>query len=393
MLRYAWIRIKRKPLIFVAISLFTSIIALALCGLHSGNDAALEQYNDVYHKIDVRCTVTNLAGDQSDRLDIRYGTIARFTEISPYVPTELSELLEDVQLKGSVEIVWNKEAYTLTGITSMDIEPKLWPENECTIFWNENADQNFFGSGEMACIIPLALQKKLQDAEQLTDKFPLHIGAVSPYESDYDARLTVLGTYHGTNETIIYCPWETYVLILNTMGRSETAEAMYATLRNNNDLPLLREAASKYFAQPDPHNAGLEMVGDHYLALDINDSQLLQAKTNLENSMTVNRIAAVLVLALSAAAGAFIGFLMIRSRKKEIGLMRTMGTPDSRIYTSFMVEQMIFTVLGAIVGGSKFLWSPVSWLILFVCVYLIGSSAALFVMLRKNLLTTIKEDE
>lgn len=393
MFRYVWKHITRKPLIFVAILLFTSIIALALCGLHSGNDAALAQYNDIYYKIDVRCTVTNLAGDQSDRLDIHYGTIASFTGTYPNVSTDLSDLLEDVQIKGSAEIIWNNETYTLTGITSTDIEPKLWPENGCTIFWNENADKDFFGSNEMACIIPQALQKKLLESEQPTDEFPLHFLAAYPYEKDYDAELTVLGTYQGTNDKIIYCPWETYVSVVNAIGRSETAEAMYGTLRNNNDLPLLREVASKYFAEPNPNNTGLEMVGDYYLALDINDSQLSQAKTNLENSMTVNRIAAVLVLVLSAAAGAFIGFLMIRNRKKEIALMRTMGTPNSRIYVSFVIEQMIFVVLGAIVGGSKFMWNPVSWLVLFICVYFIGLSTALLVMLRKNLLATIKEDE
>lgn len=393
MLYYVWIRIKRKPLIFVAILLFTAIIALALCGLYSGNDAALEQYNDIYYKIDVRCTVTNLAGDQSDRLDIQNGTIARFTGTYPFISTDLSDLLEDVQIKGSVEILWNNESYTLTGITSTDIEPKLRPENGCTVFWNEKADQSFFGSNEMACIIPQALQKKMQEAEQPVDEIPMHISAMHPYESDYDARLTVLGSYHGTNEKIIYCPWETYALILNTMGRGEKAEAMYATLRNNNDLPLLREVASKYFAEPNPNYAGLEMVGDYYLALDINDSQLSQARKNLENSMTVNRIAAVLVLALTAVAGAFVGFLMVRSRKKEIALMRTMGTPNSRIYVSFVIEQMIFVILGTIVGGSKFLWNPMLWLVLFAGMYFTGLSAALLVMLHRNLLTTVKEDE
>lgn len=388
MLRYIWMRLKRKPWIFVAILLFTAIIALALCGLHSGNDAALAQYNEIYYKIDVRCTVTNLAGDQSDRLNIQPGMIALFTESS-----DLSNLLEDVQIKGSVEIVWNNEVYTLTGITTTDIEAKLWPENGCTIFWNVNADSSFFGGNKMECIIPQELQKKMVEAELSTDYFPLHISAVFPYESDYDAELEILGTYDGSNDRIIYCSWNTYVSILNSMGRSETADSLYATLSNNNNLPLLREISIQYFAEPDPNNAGLEMVGDQYLALDINDSQLSQAKTNLENSMTVNRIAAVLVLALSAVAGAFIGFLMIRNRKKEIALMRTMGTPNSRIYVSFVIEQLIFVVLGAIVGGSKFMWNPVSWLVLFVCVYFIGLSAALLVMLRKNLLTTIKEDE
>ena len=190
MMRHIWIRIKRKPLIFLAVLLFTAIIALALCGLHRGNTTALAQYNDIYYKIDVRCTVTNLAGDQSDRLDTGPAYIALFTK-----PGEFSDLLEDVQIKGSVEIQWNGEAYTLTGITSAAIEPKLWPENGCTVFWNETADRDFFGGSEMACIIPQALQKKLLEADLLPGAFPLHIDAAFPNETDYDADMRIFGTY------------------------------------------------------------------------------------------------------------------------------------------------------------------------------------------------------
>ena len=233
----------------------------------------------------------------------------------------------------------------------------------------------------------------MQKADLSADSFLFSIVASNQFETDYVGMLSVIGTYSGKNDKTIYCPWDTYVEILRSMGRYETADSLYATLRNNNNLSLLRETASQYFAEPNPNHAGLEMVGDYYLALDINDSQLSQAQTNLENSMTVNRIAAVLVLVLSAVAGAFVGFLMVRSRKKEIALMRTMGTPNSRIYVSFVIEQMIFVILGTIVGGSKFLWNLMLWLVLFVGMYFSGLSVALLVMLRRNLLTTVKEDE
>lgn len=388
MLRHVWIRIKRRPLICAAIGLFAAIIALALCGLHSGNNIAVEKYNDIYSEIDVRCSVTNLTGNKSDRLTIYPGTIALFTEQS-----DLSDLLEDVQIKGSVEIQWNNEVYTLTGITSTEIEPKLWPDNGCTIFWNEGSDSRFFSGNRLECIIPRELQKKMEDSNLPADHFPLHITAVLPYESDYNAALEVLGAYEGTNDRIIYCPWNTLVSILNTIGRSETADSLFATLSNNDNLPLLREIASQYFAEPDVRYAGLGTIDNYYLALDINDSQLTQARTNLENSMTVNRIATILVLAFSAVAGAFIGFLMIRNRKKEISLMRTMGASYGRIYLSFVMEQMLFVVLGALVGGLYFMWNPVLWLVLFVCAYFVGLSVMLFIMLRRNLLVIIKEDE
>lgn len=390
MFRHVWIRIKRKPLIFMAILLFTTIIALALCGLHSGNDTALEEYNDIYYNIDVRCTVTNLAGDQSRDLRIGNTTLSLFTNSEFGV---MRDYFEDIQISASSDITLYGERYTLVGITSTEITPNLWDENGCMIFWNEGFDGNVFSGDKDVCIIPTELEKKLQEASQSLEYVPLHLDAEHQYETDYDGTLSVIGIYEAKDNRIIYCPWETYGNILTSMNRALTADSLYATLSDNRKLSQLREMASKYFAEPDPNNAGLDMVGDYYLALDINDSKLSEAQTNLENSMTVNRIAAVLVLVLSAVAGAFIGFLMIRNRKKEIALMRTMGTPNSRIYVSFVIEQMIFVVLGAIVGGSKFMWNPVSWLVLFVCVYFIGLSTALLVMLRKNLLATIKEDE
>lgn len=392
-MRYVLIHIRRKPLVYVAMFLFAAIISLTLCSLHSGNDVALAQYNDIYYKIDVRCTVTNLAGDQSDRLDIPSGIIHLFTGITGYGGSDLAELLEDVQMKGSVEILWNNETYTLTGITSTDIEPKLWPENGCTVFWNENVDSNFWSGDKLECIIPQELQKKMLDAAVFSEYFPVHISAAYSREKEYDGDLKILGTYQGSNDRIIYCPWNTYIYILNSIGRSETADAIFATLGNNSNLQLLRETASLYFAEPNPRNIGLETDGKYYYALDINDSQLVQAKTNLENSMTVNRIAAMLVFALSAVAGSFVGVLIIRSRKKEIILMRTIGAPSWRIFLGFVMEQLIFVMIGAIAGGAKFEWNPVGWLVIFVCVYCIGLSVALFIMLRKKLLTTMKEDE
>ena len=387
-MRYTWARVRRKPLIYATILLFAAVIALVLCGLRGRNDEALARYEEIYDTINVRCTVTDLTGSQSDRLYIWPGTVKKFTQ-----PGDMSDLLEDVQIKGSVETVWNDEVYTLTGITSTDIAPRLWPDNGCTIFWNEGADSGIFGGSGMECIIPQELQKKLLEEDLPGDVFPLRISGDFSHREDYEGELEVLGVYQGGNDKIIYCPWDTYAAIMEPFGSGGRAESLYATLRDNSDLPLFREIAARYFAQPDPRNGGMEAVGDHYLALDIDDSRLLQAKRDLENSMTVNRVAAALVLVLSAVAGAFVGFLMIRTRQREIALMRAMGTPDRRIYFGFVIEQMTFVILGTILGGSMLMWNPASWLILFILTYFVGLSAALLIMLRKNLLTIIKEDE
>ena len=393
MLKLTWARFRRKPLVAVAVLLFTAIIAMALCGLHSGNNEAQIHYDSIYDKIDVTCTVTNLAGDQSDHLTIPAGTITLFTGSVPGSPSELMGLVENVQIKGSTQLWWDGKEYTLTGITSTQAAQNLWPENGCTIFWNDGVTDNVFCGNHLVCIIPQELAETMENEEYPTDIFSLHLSAVYDGETDYDGSLEIVGTYQGKDEKTIYCPWEAYVAILRSMGKYETADFLSGTLCNNNDLQVLRETAANWFAEPDPNAAGMDENNGFYLALDINDSQLVQAKTNLDNSMSVNRIAAVLVFALSACAGAFVGFLMIRNRKREIILMRTIGTPNRLIYGSFVLEQMICAALGAIIGGAKFRWCPVYWLLLFVCIYFAGLSIALVISLHNNLLTSIKEDE
>lgn len=390
MLGHVWMQLQKRPMVAAAVLIFTAIVTLALCGLHSGMDAAQEQYGEIYRQVDVRCTVTNLAGDQSEQLYISTDIISLFTDPSKHC--SLAEFVEDVQMKGTTDISYMGESYVLVGITSIQVDARLRPENECTIFWNDGKDEYVFGGSEVLCIIPRALEKKMKEVELASDIFELHISADNMFETDFDGQLAIAGTYQGKNENTIYCPWETYVAILRGMGRPAVADSLYATVRDNRDLPLLRETAAEHFAQPDPNAAGLDIVGDYFLALDINDSQLTHAKTNLDNSLKINRIAVGLIFILTTAAGAFIAFLVIRSRKKEILLMRTLGMSNGRIYLSIAAEQLLGAILGTFAGGVKFAWNPVMWLVVFVFVYYAGLSAAILNLLHKNLLSDMKEE-
>lgn len=393
-----WIRIRRKPWLCAVIFLFVVVMSLALCSLSHGTDAALAEYETVCAQVPIRCTVTNLTGNQSDNLKIYHGILGLFTgsfEDTPeHIPAIFADLLEDIQVKGSVQFSYDGKMYTLTGITSIEIDTRLRPENQCTIFWNEGEDESLFSTEKEACIIPQSLVKKLEAENLPTDSFPISLEPQNEYQTEYTGDLPVAGVYSDTDESkVIYCPWATYVRILRSMNRYEKAEAIHGTLRNNKDLELLREVMAPYFVEPNSRYAGMYEVDGRGFALDINDAALVRAKNNLENSMAVNRAATVLVFVLATAAGAFVGFLVIRNRKREIALMRTLGTSNGRIYANFALEQMLFVILGTIAGGAKFMWTPALWLILFVCVYYVGLSVAIVVTLRKNLLASIKENE
>lgn len=397
MLQHILIRIRRRPVEAAAVLLFTAVIAMVLCGLQRGNERAQLQYEEIYKTIDVRCTITNLTGDQSDHLTISSSTYSLFTgrteQMNDRFPDDLAKYVEDVQLTGSTKIVWDGEEYTLTGITSRGAKSALWAENGCTIQWNDGLDDTVFTGDRAVCLVPEALAKKLEDLELPTNAFPIEIEARYDFQTPYSGELEIAGVYYSEDTTTIYCPWETYTEILCSMGMYANAESLSAVLRNNKELEEFRALAAQRFAVPSPNAAGRDEVNGFYLALDINDYQLTQADLTLRNSMRVNELVTLLVFVASALAGFLVGFLMIRSRKREITLMRTLGCSNSRIYTEFAVEQLVGIVLGVLFGGAYTNWQPMDKLALFVVVIFAGLSVALIVFLNNNLLTTAKEEE
>lgn len=392
-MRYTWIRFRRSPLSAIAVFLFAGLTALALCGLRRGLLAAREHYDEIYRQVRVVCTVTNLTGDQSNYLNIPPQICELFAEGAEPASFELAELLQDIRIKGSLKFDWEGEEYALVGITALRAEPGLWPENGCAVFWDEGEGESFFAGKDFKCLISGEMMQILRKREFSEDFLEIHLEPEASWEKDYEGVLEIAGTYESEAEKIIYCPWEAYREICRKAGRIPIADSLSATLKDNGELETLRERAGNWFAVPNAKLVGIDGKGGFFWALDINDVQLEQAGQNLKNSIMIIRIAAAAIFALSVGAGVLVGFLMIRSRKHEIALLRTLGTGNFRIYGSYTKEQALCVILGAAVGGAAFRWQPPYQLCLFVGAYLAGLSVMLWFYLRKNLLIVIKEEE
>lgn len=390
---YTWIRCRRSPLFTAAVFLFSGLIALALGSLQRGLLSAQSHYDEIYRQIRVACTVTNLTGEQSNYLNIPPRIHALFTEGTGSGPDGLADLLGDVQIKGALQFSWEGREFTLAGVTALQADPNLWPENGCAIFWNEGAGDWVFAGKELKCLVSEELMKELRDREFPEDSFAIHLEAGDLWGREYDVELEIAGTYAGEAEKTIYCPWETYLEICQNAMRGAIADSLSATLKDNGDLEMLRERAGQWFAVPDARLSGAYESEGFSFALDINDAWLEKAQQDLKNSMAVNRIAAASIFALSAGAGAVVGFLTIRSRKHEIALLRTLGTTSRGIYGSYAMEQALCVVSGIAAGGAVFRWQPPYQLCLFAVFYLAGLSVMLWIYLRKNLLTVMREEE
>ncbi len=392
MMRHTIRRLRRMPVPAIGILLFAAILAVVLCGLQKSNEAELEKYNDTYHTIPVQFSVTNLTATKTTDLNIPYLIADAFIQ-----EDGLGMYVTDLQRVCTHSITGRNSSYMLVGITSTALSPELWPENGTYILWDDGYGEAIFAGSEPVCLVPdTMIVSHEEETETAYVELDFAFWGIDP-ATDYSCKLRVIGTYKGGDGNSIYCPFAICEKVYTELNEPLFVQSIRATLRSNDDLEELRNVSKQWFVEPNPMGEKTpwgELGFKYYpYALDINDDLLQRATTTLQNSINTNRICAVLILCLSAAAGLLIGFLMVRSRKREIGLMRTMGTPDRSIYFSFLLEQMLCFGLGIILGGAYNTWQPISQLGILAGVFFVGLTAALLICLRKNLMTTIKEDD
>lgn len=398
MLFYTIKRFQRRPYAAMGVMLFAIIVSAVLCGLHASNKAELQNYDEVYHSVPVRFTVTNLTGTRTEKLHAP-GWVADLFTGEGWLSPSLSEFATDIRIRMEADIADLDGLQKLVGLTTIEAAQELFPENGGTVNWYYGYDESIFAEDRALCLIPhkLADQFASQNGE-LELRFTHTVQKGLEIESrEYVCRFTIAGTYTSHDSARIYCPYQVVETVYSRLGKEREIDTISAQLINNDDLDALRECAACWFAEPNA--TGQETPWDfsgydvYPYALDIDDELLLQITEVLRQSLAVNMICTVLVFALSAAVGFFVGFLMIRSQKWEISLMRTMGTSKINIYIGVVLEQIVCVTLGTLIGGSAFLCQPAYRLLAFVGIYFVGLNIALLFFINTNLLATIKENK
>lgn len=407
-------RCKRQPMTAVAIVLFAAVLSVVLGVMHQSKEAELSSYKETYNSIPVFFTVTDLDGSQvPDDVGIQGWALQQFTELglAPTLAPFVRELhIRLPYLEGGVwhdnyrgELVEfngmlvRNDNIPLVGISSTYVAEELTDGLGGGIQWREGYDDSILASDEFVCIIP----------EWLTDEVEteLHFMGLPKDNGDktvvhaieFDCTYKVVGTYNDPNNNTFYCSLSAMEWVYAKLSSTKPTGTLGAILKDNNDLEELREVASKWFATP--NSTGEPTPWGHWgfdyfpYALDIDDAQLQSLSIEMQNIVRFNRIAAALVIILSAGAGFLVGFLVMRARKREIILMRTLGASNKDIYKELALEQLLCIGVGIVLGGSYALWQPVGQLLLFGIVYCAGLTVAIQIFLRKNLLATIKEDE
>lgn len=410
MLKRIFIRNIRQPLASMAVILFAAVLTVVLCHLHIAQAEEQRSYEEAYASVPVFFKITALDGSRvSSSADIKGWITDLFTESG--LKPNLAPYVKELHMRVSYYNVIQKypgydpvrgpmtmtRQLTFTGISSTRVAEELTAGWGGSIHWHDGYDESILQSDEFVCIVP----EELKDTTQMDVEFEYSAYLHGPdgfAETKWiPCTFKVVGYYTDPGNSRIYIPYPTMDWFYAKMGYSKELEGLGAILEDNNDLDTLRETAAYWFAEPnpmgDPTPWGRYGYDYYFYALDIDDAMLTALSTEMKNSMRMNQIASTIVFVLSAGAGFLTGFLVIRARKREIALMRTVGASQPAIYLELAMEQLICVAAGILIGGGYALWQPAGQLCLFGGIYFAGLTAALIVFLRKNLLTTIKEEE
>lgn len=394
-------RFRRAPLTALAVVLLAVVLSAALCGLEAANEAQQKHYEEMRRTVPVNLQVTNLSATRRDGLECPRWVYNAFTGMGIKEERSLEQYVKDVQCKmsfyvGAANVLGTDVDLTVVGITSPNAAPDL-AQRQTGIQWFDGYDESVLQSDQFVCLLPRELLPEGYDSSSPLE-FSFHVSYSDGFSASGSANhtFTVAGT-HGAGDSIVYCPYQVMRKIYGSVSRTIELDAVSATLADNELLDELRERSTLWFAEPNATGERTPWDYSYYFwypyALEIDTSLLERAELTLKAGLLLNQLCAYLVFILSAGAGFFIGFLMIRQRKREIALMRTMGTPPASIFFGYALEQVVCVIAGTAIGGALFLWQPMERLVWFLLLYAVGLTIALLIFLRKNLLTAIKEDE
>lgn len=194
--------------------------------------------------------------------------------------------------------------------------------------WNPGYDASVFSGTEAVCLVP--------DGQTTESTLHLHIG-----KQQY--AFTVAGVYGNAytrreGASVFYCP----LAVLQDIYGAEELSFTYCGL----ELELQQlDRLDTFKAQM--KELGLDS-GDTRLV--IHDSQLQTITTQLRRQVRLLETLLPVLLALIAAISGASAFLLLRGRRREAAIMRTLGKPRVCVFGTFLTEIALQALLGAVPG-------------------------------------------
>ena len=335
------------------------VFALALCLVHRSAKQMTRQIEAVYDNLEVRCTVTNLTGTQSDGLDLPDWVLGVFDQAlagkNHTSDLSLSEYVKDVHSRCSVVCtpVQSETHYTLSGINDLDADSALQQSAGCMIWWRDGYDEEIFQGSEMFLLLPVELEEQLSDED---GRIVLKVGGG---DNPIMVSFRVAGVYSG-GAGRLYCPWIVGRDLCVRANGYLRLDSVSATIKDNRRIDeFWQTQASRCFVKPSKDGQPVPweespIYQTYPYALAVYDDTLVKTVEQLQQNRQLLQIVSGLILAASFGVSAVYSFLALRHRRRELKLQHILGQKPAGILCCALLEHGILSLIGAAMGVGIF---------------------------------------
>lgn len=253
-------------------------------------------------------------------------------------------------------------------------------EFKSSIEWLEGYDETLFAGREAVCIVPRGTQAALGDELRLSMR--TRRSAV--------LTLKVVGLYGGGYEgvrKVYYCPLACLRDFYGENGMTLSYCGLEMELCNTRELNEFKAQMKE-----------LKLDGG-MTRLVVNDALLIAITTQLQQHIRLLNTLLPFLFAFAAAIGFVLSFLLLRGRRREAAVMRSLGAKRGRVFGTLLLETGLQAAFGAALGtlaaylivGGAAVSAPHIALVL-AC-YLVGGAMAVLRLLRGNVLRLMAAKE
>lgn len=317
-----------------------------------------------------------------DRVTVSAHVAGRDAVQLPRIP---EQLYQDILASGFVSSSYAmaqqqvNQSFLLRGLDHVTADPAL-AEYAPYIQWSAGYDPETFGGETAVCVAPRSA------GYQLGDVFLTPIGVSTGIQKE----LTVVGLYgYELSETanVFYCPLETLRVAFTENNLSFFYCGLEMDLRNLRELDRFKA---------EMRELGME-TGTARMV--VNDSILREVTAQLKQHVRLLHTLFPIFLLLVAGIGFGLSFLLLRGRRREAAVMRSLGTKRQRVFTVLLLETAMQAACGALLGtacalavlGMKAVQPGA--LALLLCCYLLGGAVAVFRLSAVNVFTIMTTKE
>lgn len=247
----------------------------------------------------------------------------------------LYDMVEDVSVLASFPgfLPEEEKALQIKGISHPKADEGMYLNG--SIRYETGYDDSVWLRDQMACAIPYDMLDKTHTGSnglqyiQVTGSF---------FRSRYQDYVTIPFYLQVVGITMmrdtVYMPYTALKNACSLVGNiTFNCSALSFTIRDNRDLERFRARATHYF-----NEQSLENTGSETLTLVLKDSQYLKFTRETEKNLAIMQLMQPILYLCALGAGVMLVVMQMRSRKKEMAVIRSLGAGRLRVMAQSILE-------------------------------------------------------